>query len=198
VHAQQDDVRTALQLVSVSHRDTKQAARKPLSAAPVDGSMHIPAPGLALGVARGSLRNPQATSTFHTPRNADLQASVSRNVASTALLAARVAAAAVSASGGSSRPHGAQTQMRNNSYAEDLLRGLPSQQRDIKLGPLSHASSLAMDPPRSNYNAFDRPTMSLGPDDSRQSDQLKEDMHDLDEEMQQLEAMLQRASRQLG
>jgi len=40
--------------------------------------------------------------------------------------------------------------------------------------------------------------MSLGPDDSRQSDQLKEDMHDLDEEMQQLEAMLQRASRQLG
>ena len=89
--------------------------------------------------------------------------------------------------------------MRNNSFAEDLLRGLPSQQRDIKLGPLrGHASSLAMDPPRSNYYAFDRPTMSLGPDDSRQSDQLKEDMHDLDEEMQQLEAMLQRASRQLG
>ena len=193
-------------------RITSTNAWMPVSAALPGPSNLYAAPGnfasgstwnLPGGIPRGKgHRSSQVPSSVQTPTTLRHTESkyTSHDAASTAALAARVAAAAVSASGGALRPQGPQvSQSWNNSFGEDLLKGLSNQQTVHKKGPSSLATSLATSQNRSSLQGFDQSMIkSPGPDASRQSDQLKEDMNDLDEEIQQLEAMLQRASRQIG
>ena len=243
ISEQQDDMRSALQLVSASRRGTQQAAYRPLPAATLSvASSALRIPSSASGVvqqqqyvpagwmvhnvppAGGSLmtypelQSPGAASSLQ-PARAELSrsgppaearaapvahrhsASAGRDAASTALIAARVAAAAAAAAPGrfaSQKPaESGSTRSQPWGSALHSVGEAASFRQHLSSAGSELPPALSIASPSTRQRGWPSQS-STGMDAARQPDQLKDDMQDLDKEIVQLEAMLQRASRQLA